>query len=148
MHLSILIMQLNKGSQLTVILLYIHTYILTNINTHNNREIHTEIRIHKLVGNHIASILYRLRSFSIYVAFLQESLVDLSPYLLPHIRTLSSWTSFILEKNIIIHSATCKKYTETSTDEYKRIYWFHWQCFQVNYVDKIGASTVTWQCFW
>jgi len=40
------------------------------------------------------------------------------------------------DKDVFI--ATCKKYTETSTDEYKRIYWFHWQCFQAADADRDG----------
>merc|ERR1712107_285141 len=34
--------------------------------------------------------------------------------------------------------ATCKKSGETSSAEYKRLYWFHWKCFQAADADRDG----------
>jgi len=42
------------------------------------------------------------------------------------------------EESKDVFIATCKKYSEASTDEYKRLYWFHWQCFQAADADRDG----------
>jgi len=40
------------------------------------------------------------------------------------------------EKDVFI--GVCKKYTENLSSEYRRIYWFHWKCFQAADADRDG----------
>jgi len=40
------------------------------------------------------------------------------------------------EKDLFV--GVCKKCTEPNTPEYRRLYWFHWQCFQAADADRDG----------
>ena len=40
----------------------------------------------------------------------------------------------------IVKSAVCKKSGDNSSAEYKRLYWFHWKCFQVKKKDLKGQG--------
>ena len=33
----------------------------------------------------------------------------------------------------LLCAGVCKKGSEAGSDEHRRLYWFHWKCFQVHY---------------
>jgi len=64
-------------------------------------------------------------------------------FALKHYRTFSSSLPKTLdneEKDAFV--ACCKKHGENTSPEYRRLYWFHWKCFQAADADRDGKVSL------